>query len=60
MIIAEDSRMLMPTTPRKLARTSSFRFGRLTGLDELLTTEEAPAKTVEDLRAAGVPAALCI
>ena len=44
----------MPAAPRKLTRSSTYRFGDLGDLDALLTTTDVDPDTVADLRAAGV------
>lgn len=53
-IIASSARRLMPATPRKLTRSSTYRFGDLADLDALLTTSEVDGETVAELREAGV------
>ena len=53
-IISSSSRRLMPAAPRKLTRSSTYRFGDLGDLDALLTTTDVDPETVADLRAAGV------
>ena len=58
-VIASGSRVILPTTARKLTRSSSYRFGRLSDLDELLTTADAPGEVVAALRGTGVAVTLC-
>ena len=53
-IISSSARRLMPAAPRKLTRSSTYRFGDLGDLDALLTTTDVDPDTVADLRAAGV------
>lgn len=53
-IIASSTRVVMPAAPRKLTRSSTYRFGDLTDLDALLTTTDADPETVIELREAGV------
>ena len=53
-IISSSARRLMPAAPRKLTRSSTYRFGDLGDLDALLTTTDVDPGTVADLRAAGV------
>lgn len=58
-IIASAARSILPTTVRKLTRTSTYRFGDITDLSDLLTTADAPAEVLSELRAAGVEVSIC-
>ena len=52
-ILATSSRVTLAATGEKLTRTSSFRFGNIEDVDDLVTTSEAPDTTVETFRQAG-------
>lgn len=58
-IIASSARRLMPATPRKLTRSSTYRFGELSDLDLLLTTADIDEGTAVDLRTAGLDVTVC-
>ena len=53
-IIASASRVVLAATGDKLARTSSFRFGTLTDLDDVVTTSDAPQSTLDAFADANV------
>lgn len=52
--LAATARVILAATGDKLERTSSFRFGMLEDLDDLVTTPDAPAALLEEVQAAGV------
>ena len=58
-IIASASRVLLPTTTRKLTRASTYRFGSLEDVDDILVTSDAPEESLAELRAAGVAVSVC-
>lgn len=58
-IIASASRVLLPTTTRKLTRASTYRFGSLEDVDDILVTSDAPEESLAELRAAGVTVSVC-
>ncbi|SJN45060.1 Transcriptional regulator, DeoR family precursor [Luteococcus japonicus LSP_Lj1] len=53
-IIAASSRVVLAATGDKLTRTSTFRFGVIEDLDDLVTTSEAPPELLDEFVAAGV------
>lgn len=53
-IIASSARVVLAATGDKLQRTSSFRFGSLDDVDDLVTTPDAPDAALDEFRAAGV------
>lgn len=53
-IVACANRRILATTAEKLTRTSSFRFAGLDEIDDLVTTDDAPAALLEQFRDAGV------
>ncbi|WP_246955404.1 DeoR/GlpR family DNA-binding transcription regulator [Brachybacterium sp. Marseille-Q7125] len=52
-ILAASARVMLAVTGDKLSRTSSFRFGALEDMDDLVTTPDAPASMLDEVRAAG-------
>ncbi|MEE1621687.1 DeoR/GlpR family DNA-binding transcription regulator [Zafaria sp. J156] len=48
--LASANRRILVTTPDKLARTSTFRFGSFEDLTHLVTTADAPAEVLEAFR----------
>ena len=52
--MASAARVVLAVTGDKLERTSSFRFGAVEDLDDLVTTPDAPEQLLEDFRDAGV------
>ncbi|VEG30091.1 DeoR/GlpR family DNA-binding transcription regulator [Actinomyces howellii] len=58
-IMASASRVLLPTTSRKLTRTSAYRFGGVEDVTEILVTSDAPEAALDGLRAAGVVVSVC-
>jgi DeoR/GlpR family transcriptional regulator of sugar metabolism len=48
------ARRVLVTTPEKLSRTSTFRFGDAADLTHLVTTDDAPAELLAVFRAEGV------
>lgn len=58
-IIASSANRFMPATPRKLTRSSTYRFGEVADLDVLLTTDGLEADVLEGLRGCGVDLRLC-
>ncbi|MEL4357240.1 MULTISPECIES: DeoR/GlpR family DNA-binding transcription regulator [unclassified Luteococcus] len=53
-IIGASSRVVLAATGDKLTRTSTFRFGSIEDLDDLVTTPEAPPELLDEFIAAGV------
>ncbi|MGO4957959.1 DeoR/GlpR family DNA-binding transcription regulator [Luteococcus sp. Sow4_B9] len=53
-IVQASARVVLAATGDKLVRTSSFRFGTMDDLDDLVTTPDAPESALEEFRAAGV------
>lgn len=53
-IIVSSARVLLAATGDKFQRTSSFRFGEMEDLDDLVTTPDAPEQVLDEFRAAGV------
>ncbi|WP_116116004.1 DeoR/GlpR family DNA-binding transcription regulator [Austwickia chelonae] len=53
-ILACSARVILAATGDKLARTSSFRFGQVEDLDDLVTTQDAPEQALDEFHAAGV------
>lgn len=53
-IIAASARIVLAATGDKLTRTSTFRFGSIEDVDDLVTTPEAPPELLDDFIAAGV------
>lgn len=53
-IIGASARVVLAATGDKLARSSSFRFGALEELDDIVTTPDAPAQPLDEFVAAGV------
>lgn len=53
-IMASSSRSVLPTAPRKIARTHTYRFGDLSDLDLLLTTSGIDDEELGALREAGL------
>ncbi|GAA1396905.1 DeoR/GlpR family DNA-binding transcription regulator [Luteococcus peritonei] len=53
-ILAASARVVLAATGDKLQRTSSFRFGSLEDLDDLVTTRDAPPSALDAFREAGV------
>lgn len=52
--IASTARVILAATGDKLERTSSFRFGAIEDLDDLVTTADAPSHLLDDVIAVGV------
>lgn len=52
-VIATSARTILAATGDKLARNSSFRFGHLEDIDDLVTTADAPEATLEAFAAVG-------
>lgn len=53
-IIAASARVVLAATGDKLTRTSTFRFGVIEDLDDLVTTPDAPPELLDEFIAAGV------
>lgn len=53
-IVACAARRVLVATGDKLARTSTFRVAPLEDVDDLVTTRDAPAAALDEVRAAGV------
>lgn len=53
-ILASSARIVLAATGDKLQRTSSFRFGGMDDLDDLVTTPDAPSSALDEFVAAGV------
>lgn len=53
-VLASSARVVLAATGDKLSRTSSFRFGCLEDLDDIVTTPDAPASALDEFVAAGV------
>ena len=53
-IMASSARSILPTAPRKIARTHAYRFGDLSDLDLLLTTSGIDDEELGALREAGL------
>lgn len=53
-IIASSARVVLAATGDKLSRNSSFRFGVLEDVDDLVTTHDAPPAALQAFRDAGV------
>lgn len=53
-ILASSMHVILAATGDKLSRTSSFRFGSLEQVDDLVTTVDVPDAALADIRAAGV------
>jgi len=52
-ILASSARVVLAATGDKLSRTSSFRFGDIEDIDDLVTTRDAPQVTLDAFRVAG-------
>lgn len=52
------TRRILVTTPEKLTRASTFRFGEIGDLTHLVTTRSAPRDTIDEVRASGVDVTL--
>ncbi|EFT31171.1 transcriptional regulator, DeoR family [Cutibacterium acnes HL005PA2] len=52
-ILASSARVVLAATGDKLSRTSSFRFGDIKDIDDLVTTRDAPQVTLDAFRVAG-------
>lgn len=52
--ITAASRRILVTTAQKLSRTSTFRFGAIEDLTDLVTTDDAPTDTLAIFQSAGV------
>lgn len=52
-ILASSARVILAATSDKLSRTSSFRFGGIEDIDDLVTMQDAPQATLDAFRAAG-------
>ncbi|MEA5658774.1 MAG: DeoR/GlpR transcriptional regulator, partial [Cutibacterium granulosum] len=52
-ILASSARVVLAATSDKLSRTSSFRFGGIDDIDDLVTMQDAPQATLDAFRAAG-------
>ncbi|MCP9383171.1 DeoR/GlpR transcriptional regulator, partial [Cutibacterium acnes] len=48
-----SARVILAATSDKLSRTSSFRFGGIEDIDDLVTMQDAPQATLDAFRAAG-------
>lgn len=53
-VIASSARVVLAATGDKLRRTSAFRFASVEDLDDIVTTRDAPADALVEMRAAGV------
>lgn len=53
-IIHAAKQIILPTTARKLTRASVHRFGSISDIDQLITTNEAPAELLTQLRNSGL------
>lgn len=53
-ILASSAHVILAATGDKLSRTSSFRFGSLEQVDDLVTTADVPDAALHEIRAAGV------
>ena len=53
-MMASSARSVLPTAPRKIARTHTYRFGDLSDLDLLLTTSGIDDEELGALREAGL------
>ncbi|WP_408640103.1 DeoR/GlpR family DNA-binding transcription regulator [Cutibacterium equinum] len=52
-ILHSTNRTILAVTGDKLSRTSSFRFGQIDDIDDLVTTPDAPDAALEAFRVAG-------